>query len=285
MASVTSAGVSMLGNTERISAIWSMPMSKGRSLRSTSPSVNMTSREPSGNGTVLATRSVEARPIIGAFGVVESSDLSARELDYGWRVAGGGVGERLGVGVHDDEGRRSEEQSSPLTQDVRHFAEDVGDRDARVEQRRDHAAKECHVGGRGEAVSGDVADDESQSLIAEQDPLIPVTSHRCRLAGGKVPGGGFDPRHDREYPEQTRGEVDDELVVSVMALRPLDRRRAQLGNGMSALCNLMSNLTGLAQAKPIAPTRLPLSRYSGNDAVAWTPAATVSARISGNRSR
>ena len=142
------------------------------------------------------------------------------------------------VGVDDDQGRRSKQQSGPLTQDVRHLAEDVSHRDAGVEQRRDHAAKECHVGGCGQAVSGDVADDERQSLIAEQDSLVPVTSHRSRLAGGQIPGGRLDPGHDRESPQQTRREVDDELVVSVVALRPFDRRCAQLGNGVQRTLQL-----------------------------------------------
>ena len=85
MASVTSLVVSPLGNTDSSSTIWSMPMSKGRSCRSTSPSVNMTSREPTGNGTVLATRRVEARPIIGAF-----ASSSRRISPLGSWTTGGG---------------------------------------------------------------------------------------------------------------------------------------------------------------------------------------------------
>ena len=77
-------------------------------------------------------------------------------------------------------------ESGALEQDAGHFAEDVRDRDAGVEQRRDHSPKECHVGGRGEAVSGDVTDDKGQSLTIEEEPFIPVPSHRARCGW---PGG------------------------------------------------------------------------------------------------
>ena len=45
---------------------WAMPMSKGRSRCSTSPSVNMTSCEPMGNGATSAALRVHEWPMIGA---------------------------------------------------------------------------------------------------------------------------------------------------------------------------------------------------------------------------
>ena len=78
-------------------------------------------------------------------------------------------------------------------------------------------------------------------------------------------------------------ERSTELAVSVVASARSIVAVHSSATACRALCSLTSNLMGFVQAKPIAPTRLPFSRYSGNDAVAWTPAAIVSATISGQR--
>ena len=125
-----------------------------------------------------------------------------------------------------------------MEQDAGHLAEDVRDRDAGVEQGRDHSPKEGHVGGCAEAMAGDVADDEGQSSTIEEEPLIPVASDRRRVAGREVASGGLEPGLHREFAQQTGRELDDELVVGVVALGAFDRGRAQLGDGVKSALEL-----------------------------------------------
>jgi hypothetical protein len=59
-----------------IVAICSTPVAKERSRRSTRPSVNATSWEPGGNGTVSAMRRVSSMPMSGALALSRKADLT-----------------------------------------------------------------------------------------------------------------------------------------------------------------------------------------------------------------
>ncbi len=101
-------------------------------------------------------------------------------------MPGGGVGDRAVGNVNDDQGCGGEEEPRPLEQDTGHLAEHVRDRDPGVEQCRDHSTQERHVGCCGESVAGDVADDESQSVIIG-GALRTSRPDRHRVAGREVP--------------------------------------------------------------------------------------------------
>ena len=101
-------------------------------------------------------------------------------------MAGSRERDRLGGDVDDCESGGCEKQPGTLAHHIGYLAEDIGDGDAGVEQRGDHAAHEGHVCRCGDTVTGHVADDERDPLAVEDKTLVPVASDRVGLTGGEI---------------------------------------------------------------------------------------------------
>ena len=136
-------------------------------------------------------------------------------------MAGGREGDRFSGNVDDGERSGGEKEPGTLAQHAGHLAEDIGDGDAGVEQRGDHAPYQGHVRGGRNAVAGDVADDQRDPVAVEEKAFVPVAADRVGLTGWEIPSRYLDPGHRGKRAEQAAMHLDDELVLGVVALGAL----------------------------------------------------------------
>jgi hypothetical protein len=80
-------------------------------------------------------------------------------------------------------------------------------------------------------MTGDVADGERHPGVPEQQPFVPVSAYGEGRSGGQVAGSGLDPGQRRQVTEETTLHGDDELMVGVVALRPLHGLDAEDAHG------------------------------------------------------
>ena len=153
-------------------------------------------------------------------------------------MTGGRERDRLGGNVDDCERGGGEKQPGTLAQHTGHLAEDIGDGDAGVEQRGDHAPYQGHVRGGRNAVAGHVADDQRDPLAVEEKAFVPVASDRVGLTRWEIPSRYLDPGHRGRRAEQAAMHLDDELVLGVVALGALDGGGAQVRDGVERALQL-----------------------------------------------
>ncbi len=147
-----------------------------------------------------------------------------------------------------------------------------------VGERPHRVAELSHQCGRSEPVPGHIADDQAQPSL-DGERVVPVTTHRgftgrkVRRGQPEAAGLGQDPRQERLLQQVRLGA----LLGGRLAPLTLVQHGAVQGLGG----HLGDEVQG--HPNPIAPRQAPLGVCSGNEAVALSDAASVSASRLGYR--
>ena len=147
----------------------------------------------------------------------------------GRHVAGGEVLERSGGRVHGGE-EGAGQGDCARRYELRRTVGDVGERGAGGEQRRRQRVDLRHVGDGGDAVAGDVTQDDAEATIGKRRSRVPVTAHLDVALGRSVAGRHVDVGDLWQRLRHPILQILDQLVLDVVERGSLERLAAQAGH-------------------------------------------------------